>query len=187
MPFEFSIILEDEREEENYEASKVVRLTFWDLLQTFEELNIASIFIIYHDKELDEIGKQLDAYSNQFWGASGDNIRDMIFISRQIYSWMEKRIEEAQDKELYKECMKFHKRNGVIGIDEMDEVQKVFFERAVLMKKREYLRKKRVHATISGVQDLLEKEAYAKAEQFWEEYKKAGKIIYYPPGELPIF
>ena len=184
MPFEFSIVLENE--EEKRAPSKFVKLTFWDLLQTFEVLKIANNFIIYHDLELDEIGKQLEGYSNQFWGLSEDNIRQVIFISRQIYSWMEKRFEIARDKQLYHECMNFHKRNGIIGIDETDDVQKFFFERALLIRRSEQAKRQRVQATIAGVADLFEKEAYIKAEKFWEQLKEGGKIIYYPPGEFPI-
>jgi hypothetical protein len=82
--------------------------------------------------------------------------------------------------------MNFHKRGGIVGIDEGDDVQKVFFERALLMKRREHVKRVKIQSTISGVADLFEKEAYLKAERFWEELKAAGRILYYQIGESPI-
>ncbi|MHA1131797.1 MAG: hypothetical protein ACTSQQ_13430 [Candidatus Helarchaeota archaeon] len=185
MPFEFSIILDGEREYKR-EVSKVVKLTFWDLLETFESLKNISNFIIFHKRELDEIGKQLEAYSNRFWGATANHILDSIFLSRRIYNWMEKQKEPITDEKIYEECLKFHKRNGIVEINENDEIQKFFFDRAVLMRKKEYERKKRIRTTITGVTEFLEQEAYRKAKQLWDKFKNEGKIIYYPPGEYPI-
>ena len=192
MPFEFSIALEDEEDINKHDTSKIVKLTFWDLLETFDTLNIASSFIVYHDSELDEIGKQLQGFANQFWGASADNILDTIFISRQIYSWLKTRLDTGKgmknmfQEDMYKECLNFHKRNGIVGIDENDEVEKVFFERALLQRRRKHQKRKRIQASIAQVADLFEEEAYKKAARFWELIKDEGRIIYYPPGELPI-
>jgi hypothetical protein len=187
MPFEFSITLEDEEEESKKNPSKIVKLTFWDLLETFSVLNTASTFIIYHDKELDEIAKQLEGYLNQLWGSSEESILDSIYISRQIYHWMKERLELVKNKNLYEECMNYHKRMGIVGIDENDEVQKPFFERALLMRRKEQLERKKIRAVISGIEDKLEKDAYSKAEQLWEQLNGEGRILYYPPNEFPIF
>ncbi len=186
MPFEFSIILEDDSEEEKFEPSRVVKLTFWDLLETFDPLTFAINFIIYHQKELDEIGKQLEGYKNQFWGASEDHILDEIFISRQIYHWLEQKLENAEDPKLIQECIKFHKRNGIVEIDENDDIQKPFFERAVLLRRKQICDRERIQSSISKVTDQIEKEAYLKAKQLWENLKEDGRILYYPPGEMPI-
>jgi len=187
MPFEFSIILEDEAEENKKEPSKIVKLTFWDLLETFSVLNTASTFVIYHNKELDEIGKQLEGYLNQLWGSSDDTTLDSITISRYIYHWMEERSESVENKKLYEECINYHKRMGIVGIDENDKVQKTFFERALLMRRKDQLERKKIRAVISGIEDKLEKESYVKAEQLWEQLAGEGRILYYPPQESPIF
>jgi hypothetical protein len=164
-----------------------LELTFWDLLETFPVLNIAATFIIYHNIELDQIGKQLEGYVNQLWGAQGDQVLDAVYISRKLYSWLEERLGTGEiEKNLVQECMNFHKRMGIVGIDENDEVQKYFFERALLMKRREHINRVKIQSTISGVADLFEKEAYLKAEQLWEKLKAEGKILYYPPGESPL-
>jgi hypothetical protein len=185
MPQEFSIVLEDEEREK--EPSKVVKLTFWDLLQTFPELNIAATFIVCHKPDLDRIGDQLSGFGNQLWGAKADHVLDTIYISRGLYEWLKEQLDtEEMDRDLVQECMNFHKRKGIVGIDENDPVQKVFFDRAVLMKRREHVKKVKIQATISGVADLFEKEAYLKAERFWEELKAAGRILYYEVGESPI-
>jgi len=187
MPHEFSIVLEDDAEEQKAETSKIVKLTFWDLLETFPVLNIAATFIIYHNIELDQIGKQLEGYVNKLWGAQGDHILDAVYISRKLFSWLEERLGTGEiEKNLVQECMNFHKRMGIVGIDENDEVQKYFFERALLMKRREHINRVKIQSTISGVADLFEKEAYLKAEQLWEKLKAEGKILYYPPGESPL-
>ena len=123
MPHEFSIVLEEDDEEQKREPSKIVKLTFWDLLQTFPTLNLAPIFIVYHNMDLDQIGKQLEGYGNQLWGAQVDHILDMVFISRELYSWLKERLDtDEMDKNLVQECMNFHKRIGIVGIDENDEV-----------------------------------------------------------------
>ena len=182
MPYEFSIALEDE-DPNSRESSKIVKLTFWDLLKTFEALKSASNFIVYHDSELDQIGQQLDAYSNQFWGASADNILDTIFLSRQIYGWLETEIATTRDRKIYEECLKFHRKNGLVEIDEEDDLQKPFFERAVLMRRRDFEKTQRVRGTISAVAERYEEEAYLHAEQLWDSFRRGGKLIYYPPGE----
>jgi hypothetical protein len=185
MPHEFSIVLEDEEQEK--EPSKIVKLTFWDLLQTFPELNIAATFIIYHKQDLDKIGSQLEGIANQFWGANVDHLLDSIYISRALYEWLKGQLDsEDLDKDLVQECINFHKRKGIVDIDEKDPVQKAFFERALLMKRREQVKRVKIQASISGVADLFEKEAYVKAERFWDELKTAGRILYYPVGESPI-
>jgi len=187
MPKEFSIVLEDEGEELEKEPSKIVKLTFWDLLQTFPELNIAATFIVYHKLDLDRIGSQLEGIGNQLWGANFDHILDTIYISRALYEWLKKQLDtEEMDKDLVQECINFHKRKGIVGIDENDPVQKVFFERAVLMKRKEHVKKGKIQASISGVADLFEKEAYLKADRFWEELKAAGRILYYQVGDSPL-
>jgi hypothetical protein len=184
-PYEFSIILEEEvRNSED--ASRIVKLTFWDLLETFEALKSASTFIVYHDSELDQIGKQLDAYSNQFWGARADNILDTIFLSREIYRWLETEIAKARDLKIYEECLKFHKKNGLVEIDEEDDLQKPFFERGVFMRRRNFEKTQRVRDTISTVAERYEEEAYLHADQFWDNLRREGKLIYYPLGEYPL-
>jgi len=188
MPHEFSIVLEEEEEAQKVEPSRIVKLTFWDLVETFPALFIAATFIIYHNMELDQIGKQLEGYGNQIWGAQEDHILDMVSISRELYVWLKEQLGiGAMDKNLVQECMNFHKRLGIVGIDENDEVQKYFFERALLMKRREHINRVKIQSSISGVADLFEKEAYLKAEQFWEKLKGEGKILYFPPGESPLF
>lgn len=187
MPKEFSIVLEDEDEEREKEPSKIVKLTFWDLLHTFPELNIAATFIVYHKLDLDRIGSQLEGIRNQLWGAKADHVLDIIYISRALYEWLKEQLDsEEMDRDLVQECINFHKRKGIVGIDENDAVQKVFFDRAVLMKRRDHVKKVKIQASISGVADLFEKEAYLKAEKFWEELKAAGRILYYQAGESPI-
>ncbi len=192
MPFEFSISLEDEDTKKRKETSKIVMLTFWDLLETFPTLNTASNFIIYHDSEIDEIGKQIIGYSNQFWGASDDQLLDAIFISRQIHAWLTSRMDTTAakqklfHKELYREFLTFHKRNGIVGLNEHDEIERPFFERALLLRRQAYEKKTKIQASVSGVAELYEQEAYKKALLFWEQQLENGKILYYPPGELPI-
>ncbi|NVM30430.1 MAG: hypothetical protein HWN65_16415 [Candidatus Helarchaeota archaeon] len=192
MPYEFSISLEDEEGIQKRDASKIVKLTFWDLLETFSVLNIALNFIIYHESEIDEIGKHLEGIANKFWGVSTDHVLDTIFISRELYHWLEEQRESKEtDKKLfqdnlYREYLNFHKRNGIVGIDENDEVERVFFERALLLRKQQHVKRNRIQATIEGVADLFEREAFKKAERFWEQKLKEGKILYYPPDELPI-
>ncbi len=185
MPQEFSIVLEEEEREK--EPSKIVKLTFWDLLQTFPVLNIAATFIVYHKIDLDRIGRELEGFGNQGWGAKADHVLDAIYISRALYEWLKEQLDtEEMDRDLVQDCMNFHKRRGIVGIDEGDDVQKAFFERALLMKRREHVKRVKIQSTISGVADLFEKEAYLKAERFWEELKAGGRILYYQIGESPI-
>ena len=54
------------------------------------------------------------------------------------------------------------------------------------MKRKEHTNRSKIQSTISGVADLFEKEAYLKAEQFWEKLTDEGKILYYSPGHAPL-
>lgn len=192
MPFEFSISLEDEPDQNRADPSPIVQLTFWDLLESSPKLKTAALFILYHDSELDEIGQAFQGYMNRYWGSSADPLLDSIYISRKLHSWLSSRVATLSipppqlRTALYNECLNFHKRAGIVGIDEHDEVQRPFFDRAVLQRRQQHQNKSKTKATVKSVINALEQEASRIASSLWTELMTAGKILYYPPDKSPV-
>ncbi|MHA1263947.1 MAG: hypothetical protein ACTSRS_01820 [Candidatus Helarchaeota archaeon] len=191
MPFEFSITLEDVIDSPlnpTSDPSSIVKLTFWDLLETFPVFHNAHTFIIFHDSELDEIGKELQGLSHKFWGAMADPLLDSIHLSRRFYSFLKNRPlfeHPIFRKKILKECLDFHRRNGIVELDENDPVERPFFNRVLAERRLKYQKNTHLLVTIKKVESHLEKKAQFQAATLWDSLSTEGKILYYPPGNYP--
>ncbi|MHA1229731.1 MAG: hypothetical protein ACTSRP_05805 [Candidatus Helarchaeota archaeon] len=183
MPFEFASV-HDERNKEEDHASSLVKLMVYTLIERFSKLLIFDKIIIFHNSMLDEYASILSEIVDEYYGKD-TLIMDLIKISREFC----KRMDDVNfiDKRMFDEIKKYHKKAGLVDLDETDELQKIVFDqlikkrKIILEKKRRY--KSRMNNIVLGyVEKTYELEAFQK----WEDLKKKGKIIYYPPGILPI-
>ncbi len=189
MPNEFSIQLDFEPE--TVHPSKIVKMTLYDILQTFPVLTKAKRIIIYHEGELDRAGMELGGVINALWGQysspdNSDHVMDSIYISREFYNWLKFFAAELQDKDLLDSLSKYHQREGLVDFDLDDDlhdiiVQRIIEERRLILKNRRRIRKSMAKVSIP-----LEKAFEKKALKKWDRLFKDGIILYYKPGEKPI-
>ncbi|MFX1451933.1 MAG: hypothetical protein ACFFCM_13890 [Promethearchaeota archaeon] len=188
MPEEFSIALEDE-EEEQVHPSIVVKLTFYDLIQSWSKLLLSDKIIIYHDIEIDRAGIELEGLRNKFWGSKNDPIIDFIHIARNYFRWLQDQIsnEKTLNKEMYVFFSKFYQKEGLVDFDETDSLQKIIFDslikqmRTIFEKRKKYTRK-----LTKKMFEILDQHYKNQAIIEWDNLMKQGKLLYYAPKKKPI-
>ena len=188
MPEEFSIALEDE--EEDIHPSIVVKLTFYDLIQTWSNLLLADKIIIYHDIEIDRAGIELEGFRNKFWGIKNDPLLDFIHIGRKFYLWLQTQIknEEIPNEEMYIFFSKFYQKECLVDFDETDSLQKIIYDslmkqmRKIFEKRKKYTRK-----LTQKMFEILDQHYKNQAIIEWDNLMKQGKILYYAPKKKTYF
>ena len=188
MPEEFSIALEDE--EEDVHPSIVVKLTFYDLIQTWSKLLLADKIIIYHDIEIDRAGIELEGFRNKFWGIKNDPLLDFIQIGRKYYVWLQQQIKnvDIRNKEMYSFFSKFYQKECLVDFDETDSLQKIIYDSLIKqMRKIFEKRKKYTRKLTQKIYEILDQHYKNQAIIEWENLMKQGKLLYYPPKKKPIF
>jgi len=181
MPNEFSINI-DEDEHNGDHPSELVKIMFYNLIDTYPKLKTYDKIIIYHNANLDKYADLLYEIKNEYYGRD-KIINDIIKIAREFY----KRMVEIPyyDKKMYNTIRNYYKRLGLVDFDETDDLQKIIYDQ--LIKNREIILKKRkkIKSNLNKIAlDYIGKSFKIQAENIWEKFK--GKIIYYPPGILPI-
>lgn len=183
MPKEFSIALEGENPEEEHPSS-IVKMMFFDLAQNFKDIIAFDKIIIFHNGILDKYADLLNQIRNKIYG-SKSIIMDIIKISREFYSKVENFYYD--DKKMFNVIRKYYKKEGLIDLDENDELQKIIFDQIIKKREAIYNRKDRIRPNVIKIISGYIENAYKiQANSFWKKLKEKGKIIYYPPEIVPI-
>ncbi|MHA1383379.1 MAG: hypothetical protein ACTSR3_06455 [Candidatus Helarchaeota archaeon] len=186
MPEEFSIALD---EEEDVHPSIVVKLTFYDLIQTWPKLLNAEKIIIYHDLEIDRAGIELEGLGHKFWGMKNDPVLDYINIARNYYSWVNDQIRKSKkvDDIILKFYLKFYLKEGIVEFDENDSLQKIIYDRLIAEKRRKLEKRKKYTGKLTPkLTKILSQQVKSQAIIEWDKLLRQGKLLYYPPKQKPI-
>ncbi|MHA1310284.1 MAG: hypothetical protein ACTSQO_05070 [Candidatus Helarchaeota archaeon] len=183
MPENFYIKNEDQGEV-NEDSNHIVKMMFYNLIENFKSLLLFDKIIIFHNNMLDEYGKLLSEIKNKTQ-AESSIIIDIIKISRKFY----RRLEDFNyvDKKMFDAIRKYHKKTGLVDFDETDDLQKIIFDQIVKNRKILLERKNKLKKNISNVTvGIMGKTFEIQANENWNKMKEKGKILYYPPGILPV-
>lgn len=188
MPKEFSIQLDIE--DESVHPSKIVKMTLYDILQTYPVLEKAERIIIYHELELDRAGLELDGIISRFWGAHStpdgqDHVLDSIHISREFFHWLKFFGTEIYDNELKDALLKYHQKEGLVDFDLEDDLHDIIIQQIIKERRKVLKKRKKVRDSVSRVRFSMEKYYEQKAAKYWEKLMVGGKLLYYKPGERP--
>lgn len=189
MPEEFSIALEDEDEDEVH-PSIIVKMTFYDLIQTWPKLLSSDKIIIYHDIEIDRAGMELEGICNKYWAIKNDPVLDLITIARKYFEWLQDQLKNKKPNIylMYNFFSKFYRKEGLVDFDETDSLQKIIFDRLLTEKKKDFEKRKKYTSKLTPkMEDILEKQIKNQAIIEWDKLVKNGKILYYAPKKKPIF
>ncbi len=179
MPFEFSIKLELDLEDMKEDAADPIVLTFFDLLETFEELKTSKLISIYHEKQIDELGTELESIIKKFWDPIKDSILNEIEISRIFYDFLKTQPLNPFIEENYK---KFYYKQGLVDFDLEDPIQKPLIDRLIEERKRKNKFKRKTLKKISIYEmKVIEEKMRILARSTWKKYVESGKLKYYPP------
>ncbi|MBD3226922.1 MAG: hypothetical protein GF329_01940 [Candidatus Lokiarchaeota archaeon] len=183
MPNEFSIALEGE-DPERVHPSPIVKMMFFDLVQNFKTIRSFDKIIIFHNSTLDKYADFLNQIKNKIFG-SESIIMDIIKISREFYNQIENFYYD--DTRMFSVIRKYYKKEGLVEFDETDELQKIIFDQIIKKREAHYQRKRTIRPNvIKIISGYIENAFKIQANSFWKKLKKKGKIIYYPPGIMPI-
>ncbi|MHA1379392.1 MAG: hypothetical protein ACTSRG_13525 [Candidatus Helarchaeota archaeon] len=181
MPEEFSIAIDEEKDAH---PSIIVKLTFYDLIQTWPKLLAADKVIIYHDIEIDRAGIELEGVSHKFWGIKNDPTLDYIKIARAYFSWIQNQMgnKSKTNDSIYSFYSKFYRKEGIVDFDENNPLQKILYDRLLAEKRQKLERRKKYTCKLSPkMTKILDQQFKNEAIMKWDKLLKDGKLIYYPP------
>ena len=179
MPFEFSIKLELDPEEMKEEVADPVVLSFFDLLETFEEIKSAIKISIYHEKQIDELGAELESIVKKFWDPIKDIVLNEIQIGRKFHELLGNTTLNPFIEEIYK---KFYYKQGLVDFDLEDSLQKPIIDRLIEERKRKNRYKRKTLKKISTYEmKMIEEKMRLLARETWRQYIISGKLKYHPP------
>ena len=179
MPLEFSIKLELDPEEMNQTVADPVLLSFYDLLETFEELKSSKKISIYHEKQIDELGGELESIIKKFWDPMKDAVLNEIHTARKFYDVLKSWTLNPFIEENYK---KFYYKQGLVDFDLDDSLQKPIIDRLIEERKRKNQFKRKTLKKISPYEmKMMEEKMKLLARETWKQYLESGKLKYHPP------
>ena len=179
MPFEFSIQLDSDPIDKKYDVADPVLMAFYDLMETFETLKGSQKISVYHEKQIDELGAELESIWTRFKDPSKDPILNEVIIAREFYSKLENTPLNPFIEMFYK---RFYYKEGLVDFDLEDPLQEPIIERLFEERRRKIQFKQKTLMKISAFQlKLMEKKLKVSARLMWERYIESGKLRYYPP------
>jgi hypothetical protein len=170
--------------------SIIVKMTFYDLIQTWSKLLDSEKIVVYHDIEIDRAGIELEGLGNKFWGMKSDPVLDFIRIAREYHSWLQFQIKtnKVTDEMMFKFFSRFYQKEGLVDFNEKDPLQKIIYDRLIAEKRKELKKRKKYLGKLRPeMTNILELQVKNQAIMEWDRLFKNGKLLYYPPKKKPIF